>query len=146
MTLQPAMLHAEPVVSRDGEFVMERITQAWIDTSPLHVPMLPLGELATRARRHGEAIGASGLSLEQLEQLEQLEHDYLHAAMLASPVMPNARLRASWTERLRAHWEARMEHAITGCYPHLLRPTMPSRRQRQPASHHRARPMTHANA
>jgi hypothetical protein len=119
---------------------MERITQAWIDTIPLHVPMLPLGELATRARRHGEAIGASGLSL------EQLEHDYLHATMLASPVMPNARLRASWTERLRAHWEARMEHAITGCYPHLLRSTMPSQQQRLPESHHRARPMTHAHA
>ena len=92
---------------------MERITQAWIDTIPLHVPMLPLGELAARAQRHGETAGASGLSL------EQLEHDYLHATMLASPVVPNAHLRASWSDRLRAHWEARMERAITGCYPHL---------------------------
>jgi hypothetical protein len=140
MTLQPGMLHAGPVVSREGESIMERITQAWIDTIPLHVPMLPLSELAARARRHGEATGASGLGL------EQLEHDYLHATMLASPVMPTARLRASWTERLRAHWEARMERAITGCYPHLLRSTMASQRQLPPASHHRARPMTHAHA
>ena len=117
---------------------MERITQAWIDTIPLHVPMLPLDELATRARRHGETIGASGLSL------EQREHDYQHATMLASPVLPNARLRASWSDRLRARWESRMEHAITGCYPHLTHPTMPS--QPQPASHHRARPMIHAHA
>ena len=100
---------------------MERITQAWIDTIPLHVPMLPLDELATRARRHGETIGASGRSL------EQLEHDYLYATMLASPVMPNARLRASWTESSRVHWEARVENAIAGCYPHLARSIEPPR-------------------
>ena len=117
---------------------MERITQAWIDTIPLHVPMLPLDELATRARRHGEKTGATDLSLQQLER------DYLRAAMLASPVLPNARLRASWSDRSRAQWETRMERAITGCYPHLARPTMPS--QPQPALHHRARLMTRANA
>ncbi|HVB83604.1 MAG TPA: hypothetical protein VND63_01885 [Rhodanobacteraceae bacterium] len=113
---------------------MERITQVWIDTIPLHVPMLPLDELATRARRHGETTGASGLSL------KQLEHDYLHTTMLASPVLPNARLRASWSDRLRTRWEARMEHAITGCYPHLACPAE-SRRVRS-AQRHSARPMT----
>ena len=117
---------------------MERIAQAWIDTIPLHVPMLPLGELAARARRHGETAGASDLGL------EQLEHDYLHATMLASPLVPNARLRASWNDRLRAHWEARMERAITGCYPHLAHPMLPARPQ--PASPYRARPVNHAHA
>ena len=111
---------------------MERITQAWIDTIPLHVPMLPLDELTTRARRHGETIGASGLSL------EQLEHDYLHATMLASPVLSNARLRASWNERLRAYWEARMERAIIGCYPHLACSIEPP--QVRPAQHRYAKP------
>ena len=112
---------------------MERITQVWIDTIPLHVPMLPLDELATRARRHGDKTGAAGLSL------QQLEHDYLHTTMLASPVLPNARLRASWGDRLRARWEARMEHAITGCYPHLACPAeSPQVRSAQRRS---ARPM-----
>ena len=113
---------------------MERITQAWIDTIPLHVPMLPLDELATRARLHGETIGASGLSL------DQLEHDYLHATMLRSPVLPNARLRASWNGRLRDHWEARMERAIIGCYPHLACSIEPP--QERPAQSRYAKPTT----
>jgi len=112
---------------------MERITQAWIDTIPLHVPMLPPDELATRARRHGEKTGATGLSPQQLER------DYLRAVMLASPVLPNARLRASWSDRSRAQWEARMERAITGCYPHLACPAeSPQVRSAQRRS---ARPM-----
>lgn len=113
---------------------MERITQVWIDAIPLHVPMLPLDELATRARRHGDKTGVVGLSL------QQLEHDYLHTTMLASPVLPNARLRTSWSDRLRARWEARMEHAINGCYPHLACPAeSPQVRSAQRRS---VRPMT----
>ena len=111
---------------------MERITQAWIDTIPLHVPMLPLDELATRARRHGEKTGATDLSLQQLER------DYLRTTMLASPVLPNARLRASWSERLRAQWEARMERAIIGCYPHLACSSEPP--QVRPAQRGYAKP------
>ena len=46
--------------------------------------------------------------------------------MPATPVLPNARLRASRNDHSRAQWEARMERAITGGCSHLARSIEPS--------------------